>query len=54
MKTAEWECTVCGATNRKLVRGFETETEDRCLTCGTRHRIEQDQRPVRWRATALP
>ena len=52
MKTAEWMCTACGVTNRKLVRDDETRTEDRCMTCRKRHIVEEDERPVRWRATA--
>jgi len=51
MKTAEWLCTTCGATNRKLVGDEETRAEDRCVTCHTRHLIQQDERPVRWLAT---
>ncbi len=51
MKTAEWLCTSCGATNRKLVEEAETRTEDRCVTCHTPHVVEQDARPVRWNAT---
>jgi hypothetical protein len=26
---------------------------DRCLHCGLKHRIHQDDRPVRWRAEAM-
>lgn len=52
MKTAEWDCTRCGATNRKLVSEDATEAEDRCVTCRLRHRITKDSRPVRWQATA--
>lgn len=51
MKTAEWWCT-CGATNRKLVPDNATRVEDRCVSCRRKHVIEEDQRPVRWRATA--
>jgi hypothetical protein len=51
MKTAEWTCTVCGATNRKLVPDGQARAEDRCVTCHRRHVIEQSERPVRWRAT---
>jgi DNA-directed RNA polymerase subunit RPC12/RpoP len=50
MKTAEWQCTACGATNRKLVPDDVTETQDRCVTCRARHVIEEDPRPVRWRS----
>ncbi|MBI2074152.1 MAG: hypothetical protein HYW06_05085 [Gemmatimonadetes bacterium] len=51
MKTAEWLCTACGATNRKLVADQQTQAEDRCVTCHTRHVIQQVPRPVRWHAT---
>ncbi len=50
MKTAEWLCTACGSTNRKLVGDLETRTRDRCMSCRTRHVIEEDTRPVRWTA----
>jgi hypothetical protein len=52
MKTAEWQCTACNATNRKLVANHVTRAHDRCVTCRARHVIEEDARPVRWRATA--
>ena len=52
MKTAEWNCTKCGATNRKLVHASLTEIEDRCVTCHTRHIVKEDERPVRWQASA--
>ncbi|HET9465524.1 MAG TPA: hypothetical protein VFO71_08340 [Gemmatimonadales bacterium] len=48
--TAEWICTRCGATNRKLVAVRTSETKDRCVTCHTRHVVEPDIRPVRWKA----
>jgi hypothetical protein len=48
--TAEWICTRCGATNRKLVPLRSTQTADRCVTCHTGHVVELDQRPVRWKA----
>ena len=48
--TAEWICMRCGSTNRKLVPSGVTKTDDECLTCHTRHEIEADARPVRWRA----
>jgi hypothetical protein len=48
--TAEWICTRCGATNRKLVAVRTSETSDRCVTCHTRHIVEPDIRPVRWKA----
>jgi PHP family Zn ribbon phosphoesterase len=48
--TAEWICTRCGATNRKLVAARTTETNDRCVTCHTGHVVEPDVRPVRWKA----
>jgi hypothetical protein len=48
--TAEWICTRCGSTNRRLVPAGTTRAEDVCLACHTRHEIEADARPVRWRA----
>jgi len=48
--TAEWICTRCGSTNRRLVPAGVTRADDRCLTCHTRHEIEAEARPVRWRA----
>jgi len=51
MKTAEWNCTKCGATNRKLVHTSLTRVEDRCVTCHARHLVTEDERPVRWRAS---
>ena len=50
MKTAEWQCTVCGATNRKLVPDAARRATDRCVTCHTAHQIEEADRPVRWNA----
>ena len=52
MKTAEWWCPACGTTNRKLVTDQVSRVEDRCLSCRRKHVIEEDSRPVRWRATA--
>ncbi len=51
-RTAEWLCTRCGTTNRKLVPAGTSRTTDRCAHCRTRHVVEPDTRPVRWRATA--
>ena len=48
--TAEWICTRCGSTNRKLVAETATRATDECVTCHARHDIEPDARPVRWRA----
>jgi hypothetical protein len=50
MKTAEWQCTACNATNRRLVPDDATTATDRCVTCHTRHIIEIENRPVRWSA----
>jgi hypothetical protein len=50
--SAEWTCTRCGSTNRKLVPPDQRVANDRCVTCRTKHRIEADTRPVRWRAAA--
>ena len=48
--TAEWNCTRCGSTNRKLVPADTTSTRDRCNHCRAWHIIEPDERPVRWNA----
>jgi len=48
--TAEWICTRCGSTNRRLVPATATRAIDACVTCHARHEIEADARPVRWRA----
>ena len=50
--TAEWICTRCGSTNRRLVPAGVTHAEDVCLRCHTPHEIEADKRPVRWIARA--
>ncbi|MEO8478473.1 MAG: hypothetical protein ABI542_02490 [Gemmatimonadota bacterium] len=50
--TAEWLCTRCSVTNRKLVPPATTEVQDRCLHCGLRHRVTPGDRPVRWNAVA--
>jgi uncharacterized Zn finger protein len=48
--TAEWNCTRCGTTNRKLVPLRTAETTDRCGHCGAVHLIAPGARPVRWTA----
>jgi hypothetical protein len=50
--TAEWNCTRCGVTNRKLVPVNAPEAKDRCVSCRVRHVISPDDRPVRWRSRA--
>ena len=50
--TAEWQCTRCQTTNRKLVAAGATRIADRCLSCKTRHEVTVDRRPVRWNARA--
>ena len=50
--TAEWICTRCGATNRKLVSVGQHEIIDRCVHCRLKHHVSEDARPVRWRAEA--
>lgn len=50
--TAEWQCTRCGATNRKWVGAQETEAKDRCVTCHAKHTLTPGERPVRWKAQA--
>ncbi len=52
MTTAEWICTRCGTTNRKLAASAQAELTDRCLHCGLKHCLRPDERPVRWRAEA--
>jgi DNA-directed RNA polymerase subunit RPC12/RpoP len=52
MQTAEWNCTKCGVTNRKLVNRDQAQANDRCVTCHARHRLMRDARPVRWNAVA--
>lgn len=48
--TAEWTCTRCGSTNRKLVASGTIAASDRCLHCGARHELSPAARPVRWEA----
>jgi len=50
MTTAEWICTRCGSTNRRLVPAAATRAEDECYSCHARHEIQAETRPVRWRA----
>jgi len=50
--TAEWQCTKCDVTNRKLVPIGTTVTPDRCVACHTTHVIWPAERPVRWNAQA--
>jgi len=51
-QTAEWQCTRCAVTNRKLVALDAREISDRCVTCGLAHIVRVDTSPVRWRAVA--
>ncbi|MBS1240865.1 MAG: hypothetical protein H6R40_292 [Gemmatimonadetes bacterium] len=48
--TAEWQCTRCSTTNRKLVQVDTREVRDRCASCRTRHVVTPGDRPVRWNA----
>ncbi|MFL5494359.1 MAG: hypothetical protein ACJ8DC_08260 [Gemmatimonadales bacterium] len=48
--TAEWNCTRCGTTNRKLVPATSTQAADVCDHCHARHIVEPGARPVRWTA----
>ncbi len=50
--TAEWNCTRCGVTNRKLVPPGARDVLDRCLHCGLKHRVRPGDSPVRWIAEA--
>jgi hypothetical protein len=52
MTTAEWKCTKCGVTNRKLLPERVTAASDKCVTCGTRHVVRRGPRPAFWEATA--
>lgn len=52
MTTAEWKCTKCGVTNRKLVPPGEASIRDKCVTCGARHQVRPGERPAFWEATA--
>ena len=51
--TAEWICTRCGVTNRKLVAVGHHEIIDRCVHCKLKHRVSEEETPVRWRAEAV-
>jgi len=48
--TAEWLCTRCGTSNRKLVAEGTERTTDRCQHCRAPHVITPGPRPVRWNA----
>lgn len=48
--TAEWICTRCGSTNRRLVPAAATQAQDQCVTCHAKHAIAAEPRPVRWTA----
>jgi hypothetical protein len=48
--TAEWNCTRCGTTNRKLVPADATSVRDRCGHCRAWHILTPGERPVRWNA----
>jgi acetyl-CoA carboxylase beta subunit len=50
--TAEWLCTKCGASNRKLVMSEITDTVDRCYHCKAAHEIRAAERKVYWTAKA--
>ena len=51
--TAEWICTRCGTTNRRLNPEGAEETTDRCVTCHARHVVSAGDRPVRWDAALV-
>ncbi len=48
--TAEWNCTRCGSTNRKLVPTGTDRFLDRCVSCKAKHSVAPGTRPVRWDA----
>ena len=47
--TAEWYCTQCATTNRKLVPSDTVEVRDRCVHCKKKHIISPAQR-TSWKA----
>ena len=49
-QTAEWQCTRCGTTNRRLVDASADTASDRCVSCHRKHEIARGDRPVRWTA----
>jgi len=51
MTTAEWKCTKCGVTNRKLLPDDVRSAPDTCVTCGTAHVVTPGARPTFWEAT---
>jgi hypothetical protein len=51
-QTAEWLCTKCGTTNRKLLPPRATTASDRCVQCRTSHTIGIGTTPVRWTSKA--
>lgn len=50
--TAEWNCTRCQVTNRKLVAPTAQTVDDRCVHCGRKHHVTRGERPTRWTAVA--
>jgi hypothetical protein len=49
-ETAEWLCTRCGVTNRRLVEPGAATAPDRCLHCKAAHTVRRGATPVRWDA----
>jgi DNA-directed RNA polymerase subunit RPC12/RpoP len=49
-RTAEWICTRCGSTNRRLVPEGASRALDSCVTCHAPHELQAADRPVRWQA----
>lgn len=50
--SAEWQCTRCNVTNRRLVPVGAAQAVDQCLHCHLEHVIRRDASPVRWTAEA--
>ncbi len=48
--TAEWTCTRCATTNRKLVPQGTRTVKDRCVHCRATHEVAAADRPTRWNA----
>lgn len=48
--TAEWYCTRCATTNRKLVPSDALQARDRCVHCKTKHVIAPTKH-TSWKAS---
>lgn len=48
--TAEWSCTNCATTNRKLVPSGADQVRDRCVHCKKQHVVARGTPPT-WKAS---